>query len=227
MFGESPAKVAGLHFMRFKDEQVLDFIEIVLTVNFFVERSDWTVGEINHIFQEEGIGYELTSLRQTEMEDGEIHTEFPQVVRKDTEFLHNEVIRPCLEALRRPGFEVACSEMMKAHEEHRRGEYANAITHACSAFESVMKTICVKKSWDDIDPDKATCSPLAKFLAEKNLFYSFYTPMFEAVGTIRNKISASHGRGPEKKFEPDKEYADHMIQYTSAHITLMVKKSGL
>jgi hypothetical protein len=184
------------------------------------------VEEVNHIFQDEGIGYELTPERVVEMEDGSSDKEYPKIIRKDTEYLHNEVIRPCLESLRRPGLEVAYAEMMKAHEEHRRGDYADAITDAASAFESVLKTICEKRGWD-YERDTATCTPLVNACLAKNLFPSFYVTSFVAVGTIRNKISDAHGRGPKPLHGVSKDYADHMIQLTSSHITLLVKLAGL
>ena len=155
-----------------------------------------------------------------------IEYDFPKIIRKDAEYLHNEVIRPCLEALQRPGFETALSEMMKAHEAYKAKQYADAITDACSAFESVMKTICARKKWA-FNPDKDTCGALAKTLVANGLVYSFYTPLLETIGTIRNKISDAHGRGPAPQHSADKEYADHMIQVTSANITLLVKKSGI
>jgi hypothetical protein len=89
-----------------------------------------------------------------------------------------------------------------------------------------MKTICTRKNWN-FNPDKDTCGSLVKALATNGLFYPFYSPLFEAVGTIRNKMGDAHGRGPAPQHTPDKEYADHMLQFTSANITMMIRKSGL
>src|SRR4051794_21857001 len=59
------------------------------------------------------------------------------------------------------------------------------------------------------------------------LFPPFYAPIFEAVGTIRNKMGDAHGRGPTPLYAVAKEHADHMLQMTSAHITLLVRLAGI
>ena len=226
---------ASDHFRNCEDELALDFIELLFQV--------WPqsllgpmVDEINRIFQDEGIGYELTPLREIDL--GEIvnrfegsggrrfEYEFPKVIRKDSEYLHKEVVRPCLEALGRPGLETALSEMMKAHEAYRKLQYEDAITDAASAFESTLKTICSKRGWT-YNPDKDTLSPLVKACNANSLFPSFYVPIFEAVGTLRNKMSDAHGRGPKPLYTVSKEHADHMIQMTSAHITFLVRLAGI
>jgi hypothetical protein len=230
----SPAEAAIHHFIACGTEEALDFIEAIFRVQPVLHVKD-CVDPFNEVFQEEGIGFELTPLRENDDGPGQImgrpagrriKYDFPRIIRKDAEFLHSEVIRPCLEALGRPGFETSLAEMMTAHEAYRNKQYADAITDACSAFESVMRTICTRKKWT-FNPDKDTCGSLAKILAANGLFYSFYTPLFEVVGTIRNKMSDAHGRGPSPQHKADKEYADHMIQFTSANITMLIKKSGL
>ena len=168
----SPAEAALHHFIACETEEALDFIEAIFRVQpvFHVKNC---VEPLNGVFQEEGIGFELTPLRENDVGPGQImgrpagrriEYDFPRIIRKDAEYLHSEVIRPCLEALGRPGFETALAEMMKAHEAYRNKQYADAITDACSAFESVMKTICTRKKWA-FNPDKDTCAPLAKILA--------------------------------------------------------------
>lgn len=191
---------------------------------------------VNKVFQDEGIGYELTPLRK--INTGEpgylyghsfgqrIEIEYPKVVRKDSEYVHQEIVRPCLEALGRAGLETALSEMMKSHEAYRKRQYEDAITDAASAFESTLKTICSKKGWT-YNPDRDTLSRLVKVCGDNDLFPPFYVPIFEAVGTVRNKMSDAHGRGPKPLYTVSKEHADHMIQMTSAHITLVVKLAGL
>ncbi len=230
----SHAEAAVIHFLACETDEALDFLEAIFQVQ-PIHHVINCIGPFNEVFQEEGIGFELTPLREIDAGPGQImgrsagrriDYEYPRVVRRDTEYLHSEIIRPCLEALSRPGFETAHSEMMKAHEAYQKKLYPDAITDACSAFESVMKTICTRKKWD-FNPDKDTCGSLAKTLATNGLFYSFYTPLFEGVGTIRNKMSDSHGRGPSAQYKADNEYADHMIQFTSANITMLIKKSGL
>ena len=116
--------------------------------------------------------------------------------------------------------------MMKAHEAYRKLQYEDAITDAASAFESTLKTICSTRGWA-YNPDKDTLSPLVKACNANSLFPSFYVPIFEAVGTLRNKMSDAHGRGPKPPYTVSKEHADHMIQMTSAHITFLVRLAGI
>jgi methionyl-tRNA synthetase len=95
--------------------------------------------------------------------------------RKADDLLHRDVVLPCLEALTRPGLETARAEMLKAHEAYRRGEYADAITDAGAAFESVMKTICEKKNWP-YNTDKDTCKSLVDICQTNGLFASLLQP---------------------------------------------------
>lgn len=140
--------------------------------------------------------------------------------------MHEQVVRPCLEALSRPGFDTANAEMMKAHEAYRRGEFADAITDAGAAFESVLKTICQRRGWS-FDPDRDTCSKLVSICRENGLFHPFYVPLLDATGTIRNKIGDAHGHGPTERYVVRKEHADHMIRLASTNIALMIELSGL
>ena len=212
------------HFLACETDEALDFVEAIFQVQPVLHVKD-CIQPFNEVFQEEGVDFELTPVREIDLGGRRFEYEFPKVLRKDTDYLHSEIIRPCLEVLSRPAFETALSEMMKSHEAYRKKQYADAITDACSAFESVMKTICTRKKWA-FNPDKDTCGALVKALATNGLFYPFYLHLFEAVGTIRNKLSDAHGRGPSPQYAPDKEYTDHMIQFASANITMLVKNSG-
>ncbi len=234
-YASSLQAAAQEHFANCPDDKALDFIEIMFQIPPYFYLSPAIEG-INKVFRDENIGYELTPLREIDTgESGNLYGfpagrrityEFPKIIRKDTEYLHKEVIEPCLEILGRPGLETALSEMMKAHEAYRKGEYADAITATASAFESTLKTICSKKGWA-YNPDKDTLSPLVKACSSNDLFPAFYIPIFEAVGTIRNKMSAAHGRGPKPMYKVDKEHADHMMQMTSAHITFVLRQADL
>lgn len=147
-------------------------------------------------------------------------------MKKNKQFSHETTIRPCLEFLADPRFHTANAEMLKAHDDYRKGDYADAITSCGSAFESVLKTICDHHSWA-YDPDKDTCSKLVGICRDNGLFPPFYAPIFEATGTIRNKLGDAHGRGPTPIYAIRKEHVDHMIQITSAHILLLVELAKL
>ncbi|MHC5537024.1 DUF7014 domain-containing protein [Singulisphaera rosea] len=226
--GENDFHTFSNYFSDCPDDAMLDFLEAMFYVDIYI-LDNKAAEKVNDIFREEGVGYELTLIRDvvTDSEWGRsVEHEHPQIIKKDEEFLHNEVVKPCLNALAHSEFKVALDEMMKAHEEIRHGQYEGALTNAAASFESVLKTICSLKGWE-FDPEKATCSTLVKICKDNHLFHGFYAPMLEAVGTVRNKMSDAHGRGPEPLHEVNKEYADHMIQITSAHITMLIKLAGI
>jgi hypothetical protein len=228
------AHPAVRHAFGCSDERFLDFIEFCFRAwPYALARLG--VDPVNHIFREENIGFELTAYRETVTDElgsafpaagRKVLYDFPQFVRKDNEILHQEVVRPCLDALARPGLQIAISEMMNAHQAYRRGEYADAITGAGAAFESVMRTICHHKGWP-FDQNKDTCAKLVAICKENQLFPPFYVPVLEATGSIRNKISDAHGRGPIPLYPVSKEHADHMIRLASTNITFLVGLSGL
>jgi hypothetical protein len=159
---------AVIHALACSDERFLDFTEFCLQV-WPHQLGQPGVEAVNQFLREDGIGFELTPFRQTFRDrsgkivqdggSGTVEYEFPQFMRKDNEYLHQQVVRPCLEALARPGLGTANAEMMKAHQAYRRGEFADAITDAAAAFESVMKSICYQKGWQ-FNPDSDTCSRL-------------------------------------------------------------------
>jgi hypothetical protein len=213
------------HFFCSTEDQALDFIQFAFeTYQNCGGRP--TIDAINRIFEEEGIGYELTAIREIPVASKrragkEFRVETPRIIRKDEQLLHQETIRPCLDALGDPQFDTANRELMNAFEEIRRGAYADAITSAGSAFESVLKTICARKSWQH-DPDKDTCSRLLDVCRENALFPPFYKPILEGTATIRNKIGDAHGRGPSPHYTATRELADHMLQMTAANIVLLI-----
>ncbi len=220
------------HFFACDDELALDFIEFCFQVYPHPLREE-AVEVVNTIFQQETIGYELTPFREIVTHEKSnrlgpgtggrlIKYDFPAFVKKDEQFVHEAIVRPCLDALAKPILKTAEKEMLKAHHEYSKGNYADAITSCCSSFESVLKTICDKHGWT-YDKDKDTCWKLVGICKDNGLFPPFYAPIFEAVGTVRNKLGDAHGRGPAPLYAVSKEHADHMIQMTSAHITLIVK----
>jgi hypothetical protein len=220
------------HFLCCSDEMALDFIELCFRTRSGCGRQEG-VEAINAVFHEEAIGYELTAWREIATGepatlDGRIipngvslRIEHPQIIKKDEQYTHSEIVQPCLAALGHPKLATANAEMLTALEEYRFGKYADALTSCGSAFESVLKTICQHFGWT-FDPDKDTCSKLVSICRDNGLFPPFYAPIFEATGTIRNKLGDAHGRGPAPMYAVGKEHVDHMIQMTAAHIVLLV-----
>jgi hypothetical protein len=137
------------------------------------------------------------------------------------EYIEETAIRPALQALTDPRFATANEEMKKAFEHQRKGDSnEDAITACGRAFESVLKTICEIKNWNYV-ADKDACAALIKACQDHNLFPGFYAPIFQATGTIRNKLGA-HGKGPTPLYKVEKAHVEHAIQLTTAHIVLLV-----
>jgi hypothetical protein len=221
------------HFYCCNNEQALDFIELC-----FQQREyrgyQKGVDEINRIFNEYGIGFELTSFIEHETvkeissfgRTGRvIEYEYPRIIKKSEQIMHQEVVQPSMELLSDSRFRVANSEILKAHTSLRNGDYEDAITLCGSAFESVLKTIIGFKGWKYDSKD--TCAKLISICRDNNLFPSFYCPAFESIGSVRNKLSDAHGRGPEKTDNATKENAEHMIHMTSTHIIFLAKCAGV
>jgi AbiJ N-terminal domain 4 len=226
------------HFASCDDQHALDFIEL-----WFRCHAYWRTGlenrgveAVNNIFREEGIGYELTPWINRETDEpvrrfgrrtnGKTYrTQYPEMVRRDTEFVHEEIVKPCFDVLSSKAFTVANEELLKAFAAYRRGEFDDALTSCGSAFESVLKTICDLKRWA-YDPAKDTCAKLVQICQDNALFPPFYAEAFKSVGTIRNKLSDAHGRGPKPEYTVEKENVDHLIQMTAAHIVFLSRLVG-
>jgi hypothetical protein len=229
-----------IHFFSCSDEESLDFIQLCFharTMGGVSENARILVGIINRIFEEEGIGYELTPPAIIDEGPGTLfgrtssgmracRVEFPMVIRKDERVVHDKAVKPALEKLRDPRFATANNELLNAFEEIQKGGYADAITSCGSAFESVMKTICDMKRWD-YDPNTDTCSKLVEICRARGLFFPLYAPLFTAVGTVRNKLGDAHGKGPAPENVATREHAEHMVAITCAHIDFLLGQAGV
>lgn len=92
--------------------------------------AEQAIEEVNARFRQHGIGYQF--------ESGEI-------VRVDSEIVHQAVVRPTLQLLRHKRFALANAEFLGAHEHYRHGRLGEAINECLKAFESVLKVICAEK----------------------------------------------------------------------------------
>jgi hypothetical protein len=82
--------------------------------------------ELNARFKEHGVGYQFES---------------GQIIRVDSQFIHNEAVKPALHVLRDKEFKGANEEFLNAHEHYRHGRYKESLVEALKAFESTMKII--------------------------------------------------------------------------------------
>src|SRR6266542_5841910 len=101
---------------------------------------DDAIRELNYRLIEHGIGYQYES---------------GKLFRKDSEFIHQEVVKPTLALLAAPLFESAREEFLKAHEHYRHGLYKECLNECLKAFESTIKIICKKRKWAYKETDTA------------------------------------------------------------------------
>lgn len=231
------------HYFNCDAKHLLEFIELCFTTRggFGKQKS---VCVINDIFDEEGIEFEFSPyVEREELVESEqqnlgsfygrmpsnsvvIQTETPRAMRRDEKRIHCEVVKPCLEVLTHDIFESANKELLDAFQEFKNGRYADAITDAGSAFESVLKILCREKGWA-FDNDKDTCSRLLEICQSNGLFYPFFREILQGVGTTRNKIGDAHGKGPKASFPATRAYAEHMLFAVCNNINLVVTISGV
>lgn len=225
------------HFGMCSDEQAAEFVVLCFQTNTMggdSESARILVNEMNQIFEEESVGYELTEPKMIATGESArlfpgspprptYRTEYPKLIKKSERSVHEIAVQPALEVLRDPRFATANSELMDSFDKVRNGNYDSAITSCGAAFESVMKVICDIKGWA-YAKEKDACAKLVGVCKDHGLFFPFYVPLFEGVGTVRNKIGDAHG---SPSHTAGREHAEHMIAMTCAHIHFLVRQAGI
>jgi hypothetical protein len=170
------------------------------------------INDLNTRFLEAGIGYQYVS--------GEI-------IRKDSEFLHAEVIKPALALIQGSTYRGANDEFLKAHEQYRKGDAKGCLAECLKSLESTLKTICKKRRWPLKPTDTAktlleTCfnnGLVPQFL--QSYYSALRTTLESGVPTIRNKLGG-HGQGAQV-VEVPQHYAAYMLHMTGSAICFLVE----
>ncbi len=206
-------------------EEALDVIEVTfMYVHDYVRKhperfpaSTSTAGEaieeLNERFREHGVGYQIES---------------GKVVRVDSKYLHQEVVKPALTVLSAGGYEGANEEFLAAHEHYRKGEVKACLNECLKAFESVMKSVCARCGWE-YDEDQDTASALIAKLFDHDLvpgylqshFTGLRTSLESGVPTIRNRESG-HGQGTEAREVPQ-SIVSYVLHQTAANIVFLAQ----
>lgn len=176
------------------------------------KKIDDAITELNFRFRQHGLGYEFAN--------GEI-------IRIDSTFIHNNIIKPALKLIYDEGFSGAEEEMRRAFEYRRKVDNKNAILEAGKAFESTMKAICDKKGYL-YNKDKDTAQKLIEILESNNFYPAYMTAHLTSVRTtlrtgvpvVRNK-NAGHGQGSAIVDVPD-EFAEYALNLAASNIVLLV-----
>jgi len=226
------------HFFSCDDDMALDFLEAAFqTIGHCGGQR--TVEAINTIFRDSAIGYELTPfVMKVSDRPGklfginagkELDITYPQVITKESEFLHTDAMQPTIELLNEPGYEGANEEFLKAHEHYRHGRNSECLVDCLKAFESTMKIICDAKGWTYKQTD--TASKLIKVCLDNGLVPTFSeqqltslrTLLESGVPTTRNKLGG-HGQGKQRVQVSD-SVARYVLHLTAATILLLAESA--
>jgi len=197
---------------RIIDRGIRQFDSAMLTSAKIVQSADDAIDELNARFREHGLGYRYT--------DGIL-------VRIDSEFIHEESVRPAISLLREAGFEGPSEEFMCAFGHYRRGDNKPAIFEALKAFESTVKAICKARSWHH--SPTATAAPLIGLLFEKGIiptemqshFTALRSLMESGLPTVSNRTSR-HGQGAVPVQVPD-HVAAYALHLAAVNIVFLVQ----
>ena len=217
-------EITGFLF-RCRDEHFLDFIELIFQIGVIWEETDPKTGhlidihtlieDINVFLQADDLPYYLTGFIVT---DGRIEA-YPQIIRRDSEVLHETAIKPTLALLSQPMFTSANDEFLDALKDFRTGDYRDCVAKCGSSLESVMKIICHRKGWSYQQND--TAAPLLKHILPQTKLDSYFEQPIMLIATIRNRLSTAHGAGTQQK-AVSRHVASYVINSTASTILLLV-----
>lgn len=203
-------------------DDLLDIVEITFRVIDILLRGrpkgeskispDDAISELNARFLEHGVGYQYESR---------------QIIRKDSEIIHAEIVNPTLNLLHDPTYKGANEEFLKAHAHYRHGRFQECVAECNKAFESVMKTICDKRGWPYNQNDTAK-KLIENCLAQglipnylQNQFSSLRSLLESGIPTVRNRTSG-HGKGVTTIVLPQ-YMASYILHLTATTIHFLVE----
>lgn len=226
--GDTPQAVV-FNFLESADvDQVFDVIEVSFRLAYALESDgkrkgvpgvvldpDAAVEKLNGRFQEHKIGYRFES---------------GQVLRIDSEFIHQEAVKPALHLLQAPHFAGAKEEFLKAHTRYREQEFEDTISESLKALESTLKVICKRKGWPFSEEDTArkliqivfNHGLIPKYLQSQ--FSSLQSLLVSGVPTMRNRDSG-HGRGTTPRQVPA-HLAGYALHTTASAIVFLAEAAG-
>ena len=192
-------------------ENALDAVELSFRViDEHSSNYNDAIEELNNRFKEYGVGYQFTN---------------GQIIRIDSKFAHDEIVKPALRLLDQKHYAGAQQEFLKAHEHYRKENAKEALSECLKAFESVMKAICDKRGWSY--SNNATAKPLIQACFDNGLIPSFWQSHYSAlrnllessIPTGRNKLSG-HGQGTSPVSVPNHLVA-YMLHMTASAIVFL------
>ena len=174
------------------------------------ESLDETISDLNSRFRENDVPLQFVSR---------------QLVRTDSEYLHQEATIPAFGLLHDSRFKGAEHEFMTAHEHYRHGRWDDAVSEANQAFESTMKCAL------DIEGTGYNKGDVAGRLVEKVLGSKMFRHLDDDQrGKLNNALAGrlppvrnahDHGAGATPR-SADQELAAFALHLSAANIVLIV-----
>lgn len=165
---------------------------------------DDAIEELNLRFRRAGFGYEFSN---------------GMLIRKDSELLYQEAVKPALHLLQDEDFGGALTEFLKAYKHLRKGDYEDSISNAGKAFESTMKTIISRLNIDATGNENA--DKLIKILVENEVIPGFLQSSLQGLATVRNKLG-SHGKA-EEYVEAPLQFVHYALHLCGANIVMLIE----
>ena len=214
------------------DAHYLDFVEYIFHTHALMHATgrDNLVEDFNEFLRQDDLPYAITDFVWTEGTtiaygaERKISTltAYPQVIRKDSTAIYQTAVQPALLILRHSDFVAANKEYLAALDDYRKADYGDCLTKCGSAFESVLKVLCVRKGWAHGATD--TAAPLLKTVIAGAGMESFFEQPLILIATIRNRLSSSHGAGSTTRAVTEAK-AEYAINATASAILLLEKES--
>ena len=161
------------------------------------------IADLNNRFRENGMGYEFSN---------------GIIMRKDSEILHEEVVKPALYLLQEEEFNGALEEFLKAHGHYRKGNYEECVVYAGKAFESTMRIIGDRKSWGL--KGKENASELISIMIANGLIPVYFQNALQGLGTLRNQVA--HGKG-DKDFYVSDYFVNYAMHLCATNIVMLIE----
>ncbi|OEU42166.1 hypothetical protein BGV40_11040 [Methanosarcina sp. Ant1] len=169
------------------------------------ERLRNTINDINDLFKLDKIGYEIVN---------------EKIIRKDSEYLHEQVIKQTINLLYTNDFKGPLVEFQKALDHYIRKEYKDTIQEANNSFESTMKSILTKRNI--AFKQDANADLLLDYLKENGVIYSYTKPLFQGLPKLRNNQSG-HGQGIDPK-EVNQSYAELALNLAGTFVVFLITR---
>ena len=214
------------------DEHFLDFVELIF--NGRPSGGSGLVESVNQFLDIDSLPYFLTDFVYSPRRyvpgpspnvgnNASVLEAHPQIIRRDSQVIHQYAIEPMLELLAKPGFSSANDEFLEALKDYRKGDYRDCVAKCGSSLESVMKVICVRKGWSH--PQNADATVLLKTILSPTNLEPFFKSHIQIILIIRNELSSAHGAGTQQRVI-SKHVANFVINSTASTILLLVEETN-